>query len=87
MTPAAPPISNRTMILVLPGLLPSDKLKSHLDGKRIVLFENELKFIMSVNMMQLEHASKDAFMDPDHLNYIKNNYGNFRNNKNKEKRK
>ena len=73
------PISNRIMILILPGMLPSDKLKLHLDGKRVNLLEDELKFIMSVNMMQLEHASKDSFMDPEHLNYIKN-YGSFRDN-------
>lgn len=65
------PISNRIMILVLPGLVLSDELKSDLDRKRIILNESELNFVMNVNMMQMEHASKDAFMDPEHLNYIK----------------
>ena len=68
------PMANRVMIQILPGLVPLDVLKKDLDCKRIVLLENDLQFIMRVNRMQMEHASKDTFMDPDHLMYIKANY-------------
>ena len=74
------PISSRIMIQILPNAILSDELKADLDGKRILLSENELGFIMSVNMMQMTHASKDTFMEPDHLSYIKANFDNNSNN-------
>lgn len=70
------PLSSRVMIQILPGIIPKGELRSDLDGKRVILLEDEIKFIMNVNMMQIAHASKDVFMDPDHLLFIKDTIDN-----------
>ncbi len=64
------PISSRVLIQILPASHTTDKIIDEYDCKRIILDDEELKFIISINKMQMHHASRDAYMDPNHLEEV-----------------
>ena len=64
------PLSSRHLLQIFPKEL-LGKTGIKIDGSMIAINKKDIKFVIGVNMLQIQHASKEAYMDPKFLEEIK----------------
>lgn len=64
------PLSPKIIIQVLYWGLFTDDRKEY-DGRRIIVCENEIDYVMRINDIQMSHAKHESYYPPDFIEYVK----------------
>ena len=63
------PLSSKVMIQLFPNGIIGDSVRE-LDRRRIQLRDKDVKFVIDSNVLQMEHSTKQAYMEPKYLEAI-----------------